>query len=99
MDIKEVLTRIGFVRNSANLSARRMSEKIDMSPQYISQIESGRITLSVKKLLEILEVCNFPVERFFSADISDYNTDIELLNLIQSLPPEKKKNIIDFLKK
>ena len=99
MDKKEVLTRIGYVRNSANLSARKLSGLIGKSPQYVAQIESGRIDLTVEVLLQILEVCNFPVERFFSPNINDYKIDKELEKLIQSLPNHKKQSLIEFLEK
>ncbi len=99
MDIKDILTRIGYVRNSANLSAREVSLRMGMSPQYVAQLESGRIVLTVEKLLQILEICNFSVERFFSSNINDYTIDNELKDLIESLPTDKKKNIIEFIKK
>jgi transcriptional regulator with XRE-family HTH domain len=99
MDIKEILSRIGFVRNKANLSAREVSLRMGMSPQYVAQLESGRIVLTVEKLLQILEICEFSIERFFSPNIADYNTDNELKSLIESLPLDKKKNIIEFIKK
>ena len=99
MEIKEVLSRIGYVRNKANLSAREVSLRMGMSPQYVAQLESGRIVLTVEKLLQILEICEFPIERFFSSNIADYNVDNELKALIESLPIDKKKNIIEFIKK
>ena len=99
MDIKEILARIGYVRNKANLSAREVSQRIGMSPQYVAQVESGRIVLTVEKLLQILEVCDFSIEQFFSTNIEDYNIDNELKALIQELPTSKKKNIIEFIKK
>ena len=99
MEIKDVLTRIGYVRNSANLSAREVSLRMGMSPQYVAQLESGRIVLTVEKLLQILEICDFPIERFFSVNINDYKIDNELKTLIESLPTGKKRNIIEFIKK
>ena len=99
MSIKDILTRIGYVRNKANLSAREVSLRIGMSPQYVAQLESGRIVLTVEKLLQILDICDFPIERFFSSDIVDYDVDNELKTLIESLPTDKKKNIIEFIKK
>ena len=99
MDIREILTRVGYVRNKANLSARELSQRIGMSPQYVAQLESGRIVLTVEKLLQILEICEFPIERFFSSDIADYKIDNELKTLIEALPTDKKKNIIEFIKK
>ena len=98
MTINEILTRLGFVRNSANLSARELSLRIGMSPQYIAQVERGRIVLTMEKLLQILEVCNFPIERFFSKNIYEYNEDKELEALIESMPLNKKKNLIEFIK-
>lgn len=99
MKIKEILTRIGYVRNKANLSAREVSQRMGMSPQYVAQLESGRIVLTVEKLLQILEICEFPIERFFSSNIADYKVDNELKSLIESLPIDKKKNIIEFIRK
>ena len=99
MEIKDILSRIGYVRNKADLSAREVSLRMGMSPQYVAQLESGRIVLTVEKLLQILEICDFPVERFFSSNIVDYNVDNELKILIEALPLDKKKNIIEFIKK
>ena len=99
METKEILSRIGFVRNKANLSAREVSLRMGMSPQYVAQLESGRIVLTVEKLLQILEICEFPIERFFSSNIVDYDVDNELKLLIESLPLNKKKNIVEFIRK
>ena len=99
MEIKEILSRIGYVRNKANLSAREVSQRMGMSPQYVAQLESGRIVLTVEKLLQILEICEFPIDRFFSSNIADYKIDNELKSLIESLPSDKMKNIIEFIKK
>ena len=98
MDIKEILSRIGYARNCANLSAREVSLRMGMSPQYVAQVESGRIVLTVEKLFLILEICNFPINRFFSKNIADYEIDQELSELINKLPSDKKKNIINFIK-
>ena len=98
MDIKDVLSRVGYVRNKANLSAREVSLRLGMNDQYVSQVESGKGTLSVTKLLEILEICDFPVDRFFAKDIENYEQDNELYKLILSLPADKRKDLINFLK-
>ena len=99
MEIKEILSRIGYVRNKANLSAREVSLRMGMSAQYVAQVESGRIVLTVEKLLQILEICDFSVERFFSPNIVDYNVDNQLKSLIEALPTDKKRSLIEFIKK
>lgn len=98
MNVREILTRIGYVRNLANLSARELSLRMGMSPQYVAQVERGRIVLTVEKLLQILEICNFSIERFFSQNIYDYNEDRELEDLINVMPLNKKKSLIEFIK-
>ena len=97
MDIKEILNRIGYVRNLAKLSAREVSLRMGMSPQYVAQLESGRIVLTVEKLLQILEICDFSLQRFFSSDIDEYNPDMSLMTLIEGLPSDKKHHLIQFL--
>ncbi len=69
-----------------------------ISPQYVAQLESGRIVLTVEKLLQILEICDFSLEQFFSPNISEYKENKELQVLIESLSLEKKRNIISFIK-
>lgn len=96
--MKEILYRIGYVRNCANLSARELSFRIGMSAQYIAQVESGRIVLTVEKLLKILEVCHFSLEHFFAPNIQDWNIDTELQDLICHLPPAKKQGILALIK-
>lgn len=99
MEIKDILTRIGSVRNSANLSAREVSLRMGMSHQYITHIEAGRINLTMDKLLQILEICNYPIEKFFYQNPEDYEKDKEVFALIKALPSDKKTHIIELLKK
>lgn len=99
MELKEILTKIGYVRNTANLSAREVSLRIGMSPQYVAKVESGQIVLTMEKLLAILEVCNFPIEKFFYEKSNEYETDQTLLTLIKQLPMDKKEHIIGLIQK
>ena len=98
MDMKEILNRIGYVRNQAKLSARELSFRICMSSQYIAQVESGRIVLTVEKLLKILEVCHFPLERFFAKNIQDWNLDYKLYDVLEGLSTQKKQYMLEFIK-
>lgn len=99
MELKDILARIGYVRNQANLSAREVSLRMGMSHQYITHIEAGRIKLTMDKLLQFLKVCNCPLEKFFYENPNDYEKDKEISNLIKSLPSDKKTHIIELLKK
>lgn len=95
---EDILTRIGYVRNKANLSARELSLRLGMSSQYITKIENDLWTLSVKKLLEILENCDCSLEKFAYHDIESYDVDMELLSLFKNMDKSKKEQLIAFLK-
>ena len=47
----------------------------------------------------ILSLCYFLVARFFSDDFYDYDENREIERLLENLSPDKKKSLIDFLKK
>lgn len=98
MELKEVLSRIGYVRNQKKLSAKEVSLQIGKSQQYVAKLETAQITLSVKELLKILEVCDFPIDRFFSKNIAEEPTNKELVELIEDLSLIKKKKLLEFLK-
>ena len=98
MDVQEVLRRIGSLRSEHNLSARELSGRIGMSSQYCNQVEHGNITLSVERLLSILEAFECSPERFFYSDVSQYDVDRELLDLFKIMPKAKKEALLAFLK-
>lgn len=98
MDKNEIINRINFFRSKANLSARALSNKIEVNDGYINRLESKRDFLpSIDVLLNIIQACGITCEQFFYDDISDYDNDKKLLNLLKTLPSEKKEYLIKFL--
>lgn len=49
----EIGERIRIARNNANLTQEQLAEMIDVSPQYISDLERGVVGLSVATLRNI----------------------------------------------
>ncbi len=99
MEVKDIVQRIGLVRTSANISARELSLRMGMSEQYVSKLESGKINLSIRKLLDILTICDFPIDKFFYDKPTEYDADKELLSQIKALPSDAKKTILDLIAK
>ena len=97
MEMKDILVKLGYVRNQANFSARELSFRIGMSSQYVAKLENGSIVLTVEKLLDILRECNFPLDKFFYAKPEEYDTDMELLAIFKAMPQEKKEAMLKFL--
>lgn len=97
MNIKEVIQRIGYFRNKLNLSARELSIRIGKHEGYINKLESKDFNLPTEMLLNIIEALEITPEEFFSNNYIDYQTNQDLVKLIENLPLDKKKNIIEFI--
>ena len=50
--------RIREIRESLDLSREKFSEKCDISPSFLADIERGKKSLSVKTLYKICDSCN-----------------------------------------
>ena len=50
------------MRKYRNMNQQELAEKLGVSRQYVSQIEKGRDSISVKKLQDILNILSFDME-------------------------------------
>ena len=70
MDRNEIINRINICRNNANLSARALSQRIELNDGYINRLESKKDFLpSLEVLLKIIEECGVSAEHFFYENI------------------------------
>lgn len=100
MDKYDIIERISYARNRANLSARALSQRIGMNDGYINRLESQKNFLpSVEVLLRIIEVCELTEEEFFYHDISSYKQDMELIKDFKHISPAQKDAILILLRK
>ena len=98
MELKDVIYRIGYFRNKANLSARALSLTIDKNSAYITKLEAGEFEPSMSIILDIICACNITPEEFFYGDLLNYKIDKENLDIIKQLPQAKKTALRDLLK-
>ena len=54
--------KIRYMRKYRNMNQQELAEKLGVSRQYVSQIEKGRDSISVKKLQDILNILSFDME-------------------------------------
>lgn len=98
MNIKDVLFRIGYFRNRANLSARGLSLSIGKNSAYITKMEAGEYEPSMSVILDIIEACGTSPEEFFYEDLTAYKSDKESLSVIKNLSETKKSALKELLK-
>lgn len=99
IDYDEVINRIGYFRNKANLSMRDASGRLGMNPQFMKTIESKQIELKVKTLLDFCDIVDITVQDFFYLG-KEYNKDDKyMLDMFNSLSADSKRTIVDLMKK
>ncbi|MDR0976095.1 MAG: helix-turn-helix domain-containing protein [Christensenellaceae bacterium] len=98
-NVNELVNRIAYLRNRANLSARKLSLRIGKAEGYCHKLESDKsFAPSFETMIEILEAVNSNFQELFYDNIADYKTDKELLTLLKSATPDRKQLAIDLLK-
>lgn len=92
MDKIEIIKRINQARIKANLSARALSQNIDLNDGYINRLESKKDFLpSLEVLLKIIKECNLTPEQFFYYDMFEYNKDRTIIEKIKNLNEHQKQ--------
>lgn len=98
MLMEDIVNRIWFFRNKANISARDLSLKLGKHEAYISKLESKDFNLPTNVLLDIFEILEIEPEMFFAKNYDTYNEDRELNDLILNLPNRKRELLKEYLK-
>lgn len=98
MRMEDLVYRIWYFRNKANISARDLSLRLGKHEAYISKLESKDFNLPSSVLLDIFDILQVEPEMFFAKDFDTYNKDRELIDLILRLPYKKRELLIEYLK-
>jgi len=87
----DIIERISKIRTEANLSARALSQRIELNDGYINRLEFKKDFLpSVDVLLRIIDVCKCSPAKFFYDDMACYDMDMQLLGKLKTLDKETK---------
>jgi len=100
MDKIEIIERISRCRTMANLTARALSQKIELNDGYINRLESKKDFLpSVEVLMRIIEACNVVPEKFFYPNMEQFDLDMQLLDKVKRLDAQSKSLVADLADK
>lgn len=93
-----IKTRYAHIRASHNISARKLSQELGQSTEYINQIENGKSLPSIEGLFNFCEYFNISLGEFFNEEFKypiEYKEIITELNKLDSL---EIKQIYDLIK-
>ena len=93
IDYKEMGKRIKKKRKELNLTQEKLSEILEISPTYISEIERGTGISSLATITKIANVLNLDLD-YLILGISNTNIDKTFSNLLERIPKKDQKLFI-----
>ena len=100
LDYKAIGRRIAYYRKKSFLTQEKLSESLDISESYMSQVERGKVKLSLSRLDQISEILNVNIALLISdANINNDNYgEIEFIEIIKHWTPKQKNILLSLLK-
>ena len=93
INYKEMGKRIKQKRKELNLTQEKLSEILEISPTYISEIERGTGISSLATITKIANVLNLDLD-YLILGISNTNIDKTFSNLLEKIPKKDQKLFI-----
>lgn len=89
-NVYSIGSNIRKARMRASLTQEEMSERIGVTPQYLSDLERGLVGTSIPTLIRICTDLNVSADFIlFGSSKEDYQTNSTLIEKIQRLPKYK----------
>ena len=97
INYREIGKRIQEKRLSLKLTQEKLSEMIDVSPSYISEIERGTSICSLAVLVNIAEVLELNLDNLVKG-FNENNIDSSFSEILKDIPKKNQKLYIDICK-
>lgn len=99
INYKAIGRRIACYRKKLSMTQATLSEKLDVTESYMSQVERGSAKVSLPRLDEISEILEVDLAFLLSDEItvSDVPVNIEIHEIIKDWPAEKVNFLTDLL--
>lgn len=94
LNYKEIGKRIKSKRLEIKLTQEKLSEAIEVSPSYVSEIERGTSICSLATISNIASVLNSSLD-YLVFGINESNTNSLLNDILQTIPNKNKKLYIN----
>lgn len=100
LDYKAIGRRIAFYRKRNFYTQASLAEKLDISESYVSQVECGKVKISLYRLNQIAEILDINLALLVSdsSDINDNYGNSEFLEVINNWSPQQKSFLLNLLK-
>lgn len=100
LDYKAIGRRIAFYRKRNFYTQSTLAEKLDISESYVSQVECGKVKISLNRLNQIAETLAINLSLLVS-DTNDSSNNFgnsEFLEVINNWSPQQKTFLLNLIK-
>ncbi len=96
LDYRAIGRKISFYRKNKHYTQAALAEMLGISESYLSQVECGKVEISLKRLDQVAEKLDVDIVTLLSDTDPSVNTygSAELLELIQKWSPEQKEFLL-----
>lgn len=94
----EIGERIKRAREEKNLTQEKLAETIDVSTQYVSDLERGVVGASLSTLKSICTALDVTSDQLLFGNASEEVTQIHLMESCASLTPKQLKALTEIIK-
>jgi len=100
IDYAVIGKRIKHARKNKSLKQHHLAEHLGLSDSYVSQIESGKIAVSLKRLAQISNFLDVDMGMLLTASNKSSNNYMigELSDILLECSPEEKKRVVGAIK-
>lgn len=88
--------RIREVRESMHLSREKFSEKCDISPSFLADVERGKKSLTAKTIYKICSSCNISADYIILGHKEGFDKDVGI-EILRSFNDEQLEHVINML--
>ena len=98
--LKNIGSKIREFRKTMHLSQNDLSERAQITPAYLSDIENGKANISIEVFLKLVKALQIPAEQFLDTDISpgDEMPYAELSEIFSDCTESERQALISVLR-
>lgn len=100
LDYIAIGRRIAYYRKRAYLTQAKLAEALGISESYVSQVECGKVEISLKRLNHIAETVSVDVTMLLAdsnPNMTNYSCS-ELVEIIRDWDPKQKELLLSLVK-
>ena len=97
VDYEKVGLRINYLRKNAKLKQKELADMINISPKYLSNLETGRKHVNLDLISELCNVFDTTYDYFMLGYIRQ-NTDENIMDLLKLCSEDDKKVVFEMVR-